>query len=74
MFTFFPSRTRTGATPLSLVSLTVFVEQSQKTHRVFVGEQWTDTVSLGPGLTVTGQSIGVAETSSGFQGVDGILG
>ena len=40
----------------------------------FVGEEWTDTVKLGSGLTITQQSIGVAKNSSGFQGVDGILG
>ncbi|KAF9245853.1 aspartic peptidase domain-containing protein [Melanogaster broomeanus] len=40
----------------------------------FSGEEWTDTVNLGSGLTITAQSIGVASTSTGFQGVDGILG
>ena len=34
----------------------------------------TDTVTLSSGLVITGQSIGVASTSSGFDGVDGILG
>ena len=34
----------------------------------------TDQVSLGPGLVIKGQSIGVASTATGFQGVDGILG
>ena len=63
-----------GSTPLSLVNLTAFFKRSQETHCVFVGEEWTDTVSLGSGLTITKQSIGVAKTSSGFQGVDGILG
>ena len=38
------------------------------------GQQFTDTVSLGPGLTITRQSIGAAIDSVGFQGVDGILG
>jgi len=40
----------------------------------FSGTEFTDTVSLGSGLTVTKQSIGVASTSTGFDGVDGILG
>jgi len=40
----------------------------------FQGTEFTDTVSLGGGLTVTKQSIGVASSSDGFQGVDGILG
>ncbi|KAF8895841.1 aspartic protease [Gymnopilus junonius] len=40
----------------------------------FSGTEYTDTVTIGSGLTITKQSIGVASTSSGFQGVDGILG
>ncbi|KAI0046631.1 aspartic peptidase A1 [Auriscalpium vulgare] len=40
----------------------------------FSGTEFTDTVSLGSGLTITKQSIGVASRSSGFQGFDGILG
>ena len=40
----------------------------------FSGTEFTDTVTLGPGLTITGQSIGVASQSEGFDGVDGILG
>ncbi|RPD58932.1 aspartic peptidase A1 [Lentinus tigrinus ALCF2SS1-6] len=40
----------------------------------FSGTEFTDTVSLGNGLTVTGQSIGAATESEGFDGVDGILG
>lgn len=34
----------------------------------------TDTVTLGSGLVIQNQSIGVASTAQGFQGVDGILG
>lgn len=34
----------------------------------------TDTVTLSPSLVIENQSIGVASTSQGFQGVDGILG
>ncbi|KAL5535669.1 hypothetical protein ACEPAF_3763 [Sanghuangporus sanghuang] len=40
----------------------------------FSGTEFTDTVSLGNGLTISKQSIGVASTSEGFEGVDGILG
>ncbi|KAJ7509621.1 aspartic peptidase A1 [Mycena galericulata] len=37
------------------------------------GTEYTDTVTLAPGLVITQQSIGVASTSSGFTGVDGTL-
>ncbi|OCH89539.1 acid protease [Obba rivulosa] len=40
----------------------------------FSGTEFTDTVSLGTGLTITGQSFGVASRSEGFEGVDGIVG
>ncbi|PPQ71025.1 hypothetical protein CVT26_011490 [Gymnopilus dilepis] len=40
----------------------------------FSGTEYTDTVTIGSGLVITKQSIGVASRSSGFQGVDGILG
>jgi pepsin A len=41
----------------------------------FSGEEYTDTVSLSPGLVVEQQSIGVASSSTGLgPGVDGILG
>ncbi|PAV23029.1 acid protease [Pyrrhoderma noxium] len=40
----------------------------------FVGQAFTDTVTLAPDLVITGQKIGVALLSEGFQGVDGILG
>ncbi|KAH9885224.1 acid protease [Cubamyces lactineus] len=40
----------------------------------FSGTEFTDTVTLGDGLTVTGQGIGAASRSDGFDGVDGILG
>lgn len=39
----------------------------------FSGTEYTDSVSFA-GLTVTKQSIGVASSSTGFDGVDGILG
>ncbi|KZT08682.1 acid protease [Laetiporus sulphureus 93-53] len=40
----------------------------------FSGEEYVDTLTLGDDLTITGQSIGVASSSQGFDGVDGILG
>ncbi|EIW80819.1 acid protease [Coniophora puteana RWD-64-598 SS2] len=40
----------------------------------FSGEEYTDTVTLGDGLVIKNQSIGVASFAQGFQGVDGILG
>lgn len=40
----------------------------------FSGEEYTDTVTIASGYSITGQSIGVASTSEGFSGVDGILG
>ncbi|KAG2350726.1 acid protease [Suillus weaverae] len=40
----------------------------------FSGTEYTDTVTLGSGLTITRQSIGVASFSLGFTDVDGILG
>ncbi|KAJ7446655.1 aspartic peptidase A1 [Mycena galericulata] len=40
----------------------------------FSGTEYTDTVTLAPGLVITQQSIGVASTSSGFTGFDGVLG
>ena len=39
----------------------------------FSGTEYTDSVSFA-GLTVAKQSIGVASTSTGFSGVDGIFG
>jgi hypothetical protein len=40
----------------------------------FSGKEFTDTVTLSSALVISKQSIGVASTSSGFTGVDGILG
>ncbi|OSX56970.1 hypothetical protein POSPLADRAFT_1067980 [Postia placenta MAD-698-R-SB12] len=40
----------------------------------FEGNEYTDTVTLASGFVIAGQSIGVATTSDGFDGVDGILG
>ncbi|KII85701.1 hypothetical protein PLICRDRAFT_701179 [Plicaturopsis crispa FD-325 SS-3] len=40
----------------------------------FSGTEFTDTVTLGTGLVIQKQSIGVASRSTGFEGVDGILG
>ncbi|EIM87136.1 family A1 protease [Stereum hirsutum FP-91666 SS1] len=40
----------------------------------FSGTEYTDTVTLGAGLVITKQSIGVASSVTGISGVDGILG
>ncbi|KAH8115423.1 acid protease [Phellopilus nigrolimitatus] len=40
----------------------------------FSGTEYTDTVTLSSSLVIADQSIGVASSSSGFDGVDGILG
>lgn len=40
----------------------------------FSGNEFVDQVTLAPGLVIEKQSIGVASSSQGFQGVDGILG
>lgn len=40
----------------------------------FSGTEFLDQVTIAPGLVIPNQSIGVARTSSGFSGVDGILG
>lgn len=39
-----------------------------------VGTEFTDTVTIASGLVIPKQSIGVASTSTGFSGVDGIIG
>ncbi|KAG2073325.1 acid protease [Suillus decipiens] len=40
----------------------------------FKGFEFLDTVTVGPGLTVIGQSIGVADEVEDFHGYDGVLG
>lgn len=40
----------------------------------FSGTEYTDTVTLGPGLVIKKQSIGVANKTDGFDDLDGILG
>ena len=40
----------------------------------FSGTEYIDQVTIAPGLVIQQQSIGVASTAQGFQGVDGILG
>jgi len=40
----------------------------------FSGEEFTDDITLAPGFVIKNQQIGVAKESSGFEGVDGILG
>ncbi|KAI0323807.1 aspartic proteinase from Irpex Lacteus [Cubamyces sp. BRFM 1775] len=41
---------------------------------IMIGAEFFDNVTLGPGLTVLGQSIGVASETFDFQGFDGVLG
>ncbi|KAJ7143506.1 acid protease [Mycena crocata] len=40
----------------------------------FTGTEYTDQVTLGPGLVIKNQSIGVSSNATGFNDVDGILG
>ncbi|KAI8972455.1 acid protease [Trametes punicea] len=40
----------------------------------FSGVEFADTVSVGDGLTVYCQGVGAAQSSQGFEGVDGIIG
>jgi saccharopepsin len=40
----------------------------------FSGQEWLDTVTLSSSLVISKQSIGVARSAQGFDGVDGILG
>ncbi|KZO95554.1 family A1 protease [Calocera viscosa TUFC12733] len=40
----------------------------------FSGKEYIDEVNLGSGLVISKQSIGVASSSQGFEGVDGIIG
>ena len=48
--------------------------QGVLTCATYTGVEVTDTVTLSPGLTVSGQSIGVSAVSSGFASFDGVLG
>lgn len=38
------------------------------------GTEYIDSVTIAPGVVISGQSIGVASNSSGFHNLDGILG
>ena len=42
--------------------------------RNHIGFEFTDQVTIGPGLVISNQSIGVATKSQGFPGIDGIIG
>ncbi|KAJ7354299.1 family A1 protease [Mycena albidolilacea] len=72
------SNTWVGATKKYVVTST----STKTTARVsvsygsgsFSGTEFTDQVTLAPGLVIPKQSIGVASSSSGFSGTDGILG
>jgi len=72
------SNTWVGATQ-AYVKTSTSVQTSNKVSVTygsgsFSGTEFTDTVTLASGLVIPKQSIGVASTSTGFQGVDGILG
>src|SRR6267154_515465 len=41
---------------------------------LMLGTEYTDTLTLGKGVVITKQSIGVALDFAGFPGVDGVLG
>ncbi len=45
-------------------------------YRTYIlsGIKYRDTVTIASGLVISGQSVGVALGSKGFDGVDGILG
>lgn len=59
----------------SRVSLVTLQGDKELIASVYLqGKEYLDTVTLGPGLTITDQSIGAALISNGFQGFDGILG
>jgi cathepsin E len=72
------SNTWVGATqPFTKTSTSVQTKNSVSVtygSGSFSGTEFTDLVNLGNGLVINAQSIGVASTSTGFQGVDGILG
>ncbi|KZT18689.1 aspartic peptidase A1 [Neolentinus lepideus HHB14362 ss-1] len=61
------ARTSTTKDTLNIVSVTYGSGN-------FEGQEVTDLVSLGDGLTIENQSVGAAFYSEGFSGVDGILG
>ena len=44
------------------------------TSVIHAGTEFFDTVALGSGMTVLGQSIGVASKTFDFEGFDGVLG
>ncbi|KAJ7607163.1 acid protease [Roridomyces roridus] len=69
------SNTWVGATtPFVNTATTVSTGQNVAVSYGSGDFQVLDTVTLAPGLTITNQSIGVASSSDGFEGVDGILG
>jgi cathepsin E len=59
---------------VSAHSLTLCFQSVTYGSGSFSGTEFTDTVSLGNGLNITKQSIGVSSNATGFDGVDGILG
>ncbi|KIN93244.1 hypothetical protein M404DRAFT_1009105 [Pisolithus tinctorius Marx 270] len=72
------SNTWVGAgTPYVVTSTSVNTGEPVTVHHgssSFSGTEYTDTVTLDSSLTINQQSIGVASTSTGYSGVDGVLG
>ncbi|KAF7982214.1 hypothetical protein HWV62_29404 [Athelia sp. TMB] len=63
-----------GYTPTSTSSDTGNAVSVSYGSGFFSGEEYTDVVTLSDDLVITQQSIGVASTSNGMIGIDGILG
>ncbi|KAJ7445944.1 aspartic peptidase A1 [Mycena galericulata] len=75
----------TGSSNTWVVATTPFVQTSTTTATNqavavtygsgdFQGNEFLDQVTIAPGLVIPQQSIGVATSSDGFEGVDGIIG
>lgn len=58
----------------SLVGGLIVAIGSSLPHVETVGTEYIDKVTLTSGLVITSQSIGVASSSEGFEGTDGIIG
>ncbi|KAG6837330.1 hypothetical protein H0H93_011425 [Arthromyces matolae] len=74
----FSSNTWVGAgTPYKITSTSTKTSETVSVtygSGAFLGTEYTDQVTIAPGLVIPHQSIGVASDSVGFSGTDGILG
>jgi len=61
-------------TPSTKYLLTTTLQSVSYGSGEFSGEEYLDTVTLSSDLVITKQSIGVASSAQGFDGIDGILG